>query len=101
MLLILLLLTCFIIITLPREVAAENTVVVTLDRETVEYLFEIPQTESNVYLSFAWSVEADSTYSGKVAFLQFSHNARALSKPFIIQRKTVLNTVDWFNSKKP
>jgi len=68
------LLGLIMIATFPQAVATDNTTTLTLDRETVNYLFEIPQLQTVEYLRFTWTVKTDPSYAGQVAVLQFSHN---------------------------
>lgn len=56
--------------------ATKDTSTLTLDRETITYLFYIPKAHANPYLWFEWSVRTDPSYAGQEAILQFSHNSK-------------------------
>jgi len=56
--------------------AAKNTATLTLDRETVTYLFYVPKAHVLPYLCFEWTVQTDQSCAGQEAILQFSHNGK-------------------------
>jgi Gpi18-like mannosyltransferase len=68
------LLAWIMVATLLQAVATDNATTLTLVRETVNYLFEIPATHAVECLWFTWTVKTDPSYAGQVAVLQFSHN---------------------------
>lgn len=78
-LLVLFLLILITVITAPQVIAAsnittDNTITLVLDRETANYLFNVPETESGRDLWFVWTTQTDPSYAGQVAVLQYSHN---------------------------
>ncbi|MDH5689845.1 MAG: hypothetical protein OEY81_00230 [Candidatus Bathyarchaeota archaeon] len=73
-LLVLFLLAWTTVAVLPQAVATDNPITLTLNRETVSYLFAIPPIHAVECLSFMWTVKTDPSYVGQVAVLQFSHN---------------------------
>jgi len=68
-------LLALLVINISSQVAAaENNTILTLDRETVTYLFCVPKAHANEYLWFRWTTQTDPSYAGQVAVLQFSHD---------------------------
>jgi len=55
---------------------AKNTATLTLDRETVTYLFYMPTAHAMPYLCFEWTFQTDPSCAGQEAILQFSHNGK-------------------------
>jgi len=55
---------------------AHNAITLTLDRETVNYLFNIPKMHAAECLRFKWDVQTDSSYTGQISVLQFSHDGK-------------------------
>jgi len=62
--------------TLPQVFATpgDNTITLTLDRETADYLFNIPMMHAVECLRFRWVVQTDSSYAGQISVLQFSRD---------------------------
>jgi len=53
-----------------------NAITLSLDRETVNYLFNIPKMHAVECLRFRWVVKTDSSYAGQLSVLQFSHDGK-------------------------
>lgn len=64
-----------VIVTVPLQaIANESAISLTLDRGTVTYLFNSPEVHAIGCLQFTWSIQANPSYAGEEAILQFSHH---------------------------